>query len=136
VLVPGAVNRDERQFPDPDRFDVNRPRGRHLGFGEGVHGCLGAPLARLEARIALEEALPVLGEYEPAGPPGFYPSSPNMSVWKYLPITFGGHPTTADHCPHVEAVQHRTTTMTLTTVELETDVRVAAKRVAADGWSR
>src|SRR3712207_3599309 len=64
VLVMGAANRDERQFPDPDTSDITRPRGRHLGFGEGVHGCLGAPLARLEARIALEEALPVLGDYE------------------------------------------------------------------------
>ena len=133
VLVPGAANRDERQFPDPDRFDLTRPRGRHLGFGEGVHGCLGAPLARLEARIALEEALPVLGEYELAGPPGFYPSSPNMYVWKYLPITFGGRSGAAPAPRHVEAVQHRTTTMTLTTREFETDVRVAAKRTAADG---
>jgi ferredoxin-NADP reductase len=132
VLVPGAANRDERQFPDPDRFDVTRPRGRHLGFGEGVHGCLGAPLARLEARIALEEALPVLGEYELAGPPGFYPSSPNMYVWKYLPLTFGGH-ASADHRPHVEAVHHRTTAVTLATAEFEADVRVAAKRTAADG---
>src|ERR671929_1568761 len=88
VLVMGAANRDERQFPDPDRFDLTRPRGRHLGFGEGVHGCLGAPLARLEARIALEEALPVLGDYALAGQPGFYPSSPNMFVWKNLPVTF------------------------------------------------
>ena len=95
-----------------------------------MHGCLGAPLARLEARIALEEALPVLGEYELAGPPEFYPSTPNMYVWKHLPITFGGR-SGADHRPHrdhVEAVQHRTTTMTLTTREFETDVRVAAKR--------
>ena len=138
VLVPGAANRDERRFPDPDTFDVRRPPGRHLGFGEGVHGCLGAPLARLEARIALEEALPVLGEYDLAGPPGFYPSSPNMYVWKYLPVSFGGHAVAAagsrdGQRPHVEEVHHRTTTMTLTTVEYETDVRVAAKRVEADG---
>ena len=136
VLVPGAANRDERQFPDPDRFDVTRPRGRHLGFGEGVHGCLGAPLARLEARIALEEALPVLGEYELAGAPGFYPSSPNMYVWKYLPITFGRAAAAddqAEHRPHVEAVHHRTTTTTLATAEFEADVRVAAKDVAAEG---
>ena len=130
VLVMGAANRDERQFPDPDAFDITRPRGRHLGFGEGVHGCLGAPLARLEARIALEEALPVLGDYELAGPPGFYPSSPNMYVWKNLPITFGG---SGRRRPHVEAVQHRTTTVTLATRELETEALVAAMHEAADG---
>lgn len=130
VLIPGAANRDERQFPDPDRFDVTRPRGRHLGFGEGVHGCLGAPLARLEARLALEEALPVLGDYELAGPPTFYPSSPNMYVWKNLPVTFGGR---NRRRPHVEAVAHRTTTVTLATTELETAARVAAKEQAAEG---
>jgi cytochrome P450/ferredoxin-NADP reductase len=130
VLVTGAANLDERQFPDPDTFDITRPRGRHLGFGEGVHGCLGAPLARLEARIALEEALPVLGDYELAGPPGFYPSSPNMYVWKHLPVTFGG---AGRHRPHVEAVHHRTTSVTLAAAELETVARVAAKRTAADG---
>jgi cytochrome P450 len=86
VLVTGAANRDERQFPDPDRFDITRSRARHVGFGEGVHGCLGAPLARLEAKIAVEEALHVLGDYELSGPPTFYPSSPNMYVWKNLPI--------------------------------------------------
>ena len=63
VLVYGAANRDERRFPDPDRFDVTRGKQRHLGFGEGMHGCIGAPLARLEAKIALEEALPLLGDY-------------------------------------------------------------------------
>jgi cytochrome P450/ferredoxin-NADP reductase len=130
VLVPGAANRDERQFPHPDTFDITRPRGRHLGFGEGVHGCLGAPLARLEARIALEEALPVLGDYRLAGPPGFYPSSPNMYVWKHLPVTFGA---TDRPRSHVEAVHHRTTTVTLATTELETRVRVGARQEAADG---
>jgi ferredoxin-NADP reductase len=130
VLVMGAANRDERQFPDPDAFVITRPRGRHLGFGEGVHGCLGAPLARLEARIALEEALPVLGDYELAGPPGFYPSSPNMYVWKQLPVAFGG---SGRHRPHVEAVRHRTTTVTLAASEFEAEARVADRREVADG---
>jgi cytochrome P450/ferredoxin-NADP reductase len=133
VLVPGAANRDERQFPDPDTFDITRPRGRHVGFGEGVHGCLGAPLARLEARIALEEALPVLGDYQLAGPPVFYPSSPNMYVWKHLPVTFEP---AGRRRPHVEAVHHRTTTVTLATAEFEAEARVAEKRTAADGVVR
>jgi cytochrome P450 len=88
VLVYGAANRDERQFDDPDRFDITRGRFRHLGFGEGRHGCLGAPLARLEARIALEEALPVLGDYELAGPAVRYRTTPNMYVWDRLPLSF------------------------------------------------
>ncbi|SFK38118.1 cytochrome P450 [Geodermatophilus ruber] len=88
VLVYGAANRDERQFADPESFDVTRGRFRHLGFGEGRHGCLGAPLARLEARVALEEALPVLGDYTLAGPPVRYATTPNMYVWSHLPLSF------------------------------------------------
>ena len=53
----GSANRDERQFQQAARFDVDRGQIRHLAFGHGVHFCLGAPLARLEARIALEGIL-------------------------------------------------------------------------------
>jgi len=50
----GAANRDERHYESPDTFDVRRNPADHLGFGSGIHLCLGAPLARLEAHIALE----------------------------------------------------------------------------------
>ena len=48
-----SANRDERQFPDPDRLDLSREPNRHLAFGLGLHYCLGAPLARLEGQIAI-----------------------------------------------------------------------------------
>lgn len=56
LLVIGSGNHDERVFPDPGRFDIHRPNAkRHLTFGVGSHSCIGAPLARLEMRIILEE---------------------------------------------------------------------------------
>lgn len=68
LLINGASGRDERQFPDPDRYDVRRKIELHLGFGHGRHFCLGASLARLESRIAIEELLRRFPDYEvPAG---------------------------------------------------------------------
>ncbi len=132
VLVYGAANRDERRFTEPDRFNVTRGRFRHLGFGEGMHGCLGAPLARLEAKVALEEALPVLGDYTIAAPPERYRTTPNMYVWDHLHLSFrvaGEH----EHHPHVEAVQHHTTSVTVVAREFEADVRVESKQEVAEG---
>ena len=65
----GAANRDERHIPDPDRFDVQRNPTDHLGFGSGIHLCLGAPLARLEARIALEILSQRVASVELTAPP-------------------------------------------------------------------
>jgi cytochrome P450 len=57
LLLNGSANRDERHFPDADRFDVTRSIDRHLSFGNGAHFCVGAALARMEGHIALREML-------------------------------------------------------------------------------
>ncbi|OBF49141.1 cytochrome [Mycobacterium sp. 852002-53434_SCH5985345] len=66
ILVTGSATRDERMFDDPDRLDIDRERkmGFNLAFGYGIHSCLGAALARMESRIALDALLDLLPEYE------------------------------------------------------------------------
>jgi len=57
ALLTGSAGRDDRQYIEPDRLDVRRKISGHVSFGHGIHHCLGAALARLEARVALEELL-------------------------------------------------------------------------------
>lgn len=64
LFVVSAANRDERRWPDAERFDIHRNVGPHLAFGYGIHYCLGAALARLEGRIALEELLVRFPEWD------------------------------------------------------------------------
>ena len=62
-----SANRDPRQFEEPDRLDIRRAPNRHVAFGFGIHFCLGAPLARLEAQITIDTVLRRLPELELAG---------------------------------------------------------------------
>ena len=64
LMLTGSAGRDDRVFPDPDRLDVRRDVGQHITFGFGIHFCLGAALARLEGRVALEETLKRWPEWE------------------------------------------------------------------------
>jgi len=66
VVWLGAANRDDDRFPDADAFDPERSPSGHLGFGHGIHYCLGAPLARLEAKVALDELTDRLSDVEVA----------------------------------------------------------------------
>lgn len=88
MLIWGSANHDEREFPDPERLDVTRTVTKHFAFGHGTHYCLGANLARLEARVAFEEWHARFPAYELAGEPRRI-----VSIWARaygsVPITIG-----------------------------------------------
>ncbi len=85
----GSANRDEAQFPDPDRFDISRTPNRHLAFGHGIHFCIGAPLARLESKIAITLMLERLREIKlDVATPLEATGSAIVYGVKHLPVTF------------------------------------------------
>jgi cytochrome P450 len=86
LLVFGAANRDPRRFPEPDVLDLQRPKSRHLGFGEGIHFCLGAPLARLQMRVVLEVLLPRIPSYAVSGEVRWM-TTPGDRGLERLPVT-------------------------------------------------
>lgn len=89
LLLIGAANQDEREFgPTAGQFDIFRRTDRHLGFGYGPHFCLGAALARLEGRVALEEIHRRIGDYAVDHDNKVRLHSGNVSGWKHLPISF------------------------------------------------
>lgn len=88
MAVIGAANRDPERFPDPNTVDIHRENNRHLSFGWAAHFCFGAPLARLEAQIALE-ALLQLPNLQLAPGPLMWHDNQGFRGLKSLPITFG-----------------------------------------------
>lgn len=85
MLLWGSANLDDREFDGPDVFDIHRQPARHLGFGHGIHVCLGAALARLETRVAFEELLARMPEYRLSGEPERYVSN-WARAWRFLPL--------------------------------------------------
>jgi cytochrome P450 len=86
VFWEASANRDELVFREPFRFDVRRQPNPHLGFGHGVHHCLGASLARLEIRVVMTELLARVSTIEPAGPVEWTRSNKHTGI-RSLPLT-------------------------------------------------
>jgi len=88
LLLIGSANRDERVFPQPDAFDIQRDTSESLAFGKGIHFCLGAALARLEARVSLEEVMRRLPDYRIDASGIARVHSTNVRGFSALPIAF------------------------------------------------
>ena len=88
LLLNGSANRDEHQFPDPDRFDIHR-QAAHLSFGQGLHFCLGSALARLEARVAFEEVLKRWSDWEVDYANAERAHTASVRGWARLPVVTG-----------------------------------------------
>jgi cytochrome P450 len=85
-LSLASANRDPDEFDEPDRFDVGRAPGRHLSFGYGPHFCLGANVARMEARVAFETLLARFGSIELAGPEPPWATATALRTLERFPV--------------------------------------------------
>jgi cytochrome P450 len=86
LFLNASANRDEREFEDPDRFDVRRRIDTHLTFGYGIHFCLGANLARLEGQIALDEVLKRFPTWEVDWDHAKQARTSTVRGWERLPV--------------------------------------------------
>lgn len=89
MFIVAAANRDPDRYPDPDRFDVRRKVGQQLTFGLGVHYCLGAALARLEGRVALEEILRRFPRWDVDWDGARLAQTSTVRGWETLPLVIG-----------------------------------------------
>ena len=90
LFLVGSANRDDRRYPDGDRFDIHRTIGQQLTFGYGIHYCLGAALARLEGRVALEEILKRFPEWQVDRAHARLAPTSTVRGWETLPVFTGG----------------------------------------------
>jgi cytochrome P450 len=86
LLLTASANRDDRQFPDGDRFDIHRKIDHHLSFGFGPHFCLGAALARMEGRVALDEVLQRFPTWEVDEDRAVQARTSTVRGWETLPV--------------------------------------------------
>jgi cytochrome P450 len=86
LCLSGSANRDDSKYPDADRFDVHREVGQHLTFGYGIHYCLGAALARLEGRVALDEVLTRFPEWDVDWDNARRTPTSTVRGWDSLPV--------------------------------------------------
>jgi cytochrome P450/ferredoxin-NADP reductase len=154
MVLMGSANRDERVYDDPDTFDLYREftaDNKIITFGEGIHSCMGAPLARLTAQVALEEIIGSLDadtEIRIVGVPERWAKQMVRGFAK-LPLQFVASPqvlrmrtvttrvrdragTAAEQLPYIESVQHQSTRITLAARQFEAAVRVESKRPVAE----